>query len=47
MAKEWLVACTVECVPITVQYLVTCYLKYVINGKTEIVYEWRVILNHE
>ena len=37
MAIEQFVICTVECVhvPITAQYSVTCYQKYVINGKIQ------------
>jgi len=31
MAVWQFVACTMECIPITVQCSVTCYLKYVIN----------------
>ena len=35
MAIELLSPRTVECVPTTAQYSVTCYLKYVINGKIQ------------
>ena len=40
MAKKQFVACTVECIPVTVQY--TCYLKCVVKEKFEC--EWKVNL---
>ena len=42
MATEQSVVHTVECVLIAVHCSVTCYLKYVINGKSQC--EWRVSL---
>ena len=59
MAIEQLSSRTVECVPVTVQYSVTWYLKYVINGKFKIsawleseletwkVNRARIVLSHE
>ena len=45
-AIEQFAACTMECIPVTVQY--TCYLKYYYKRETsKFECEWRGKLKHE